>query len=338
MINRVYVEENIRDHPRTRHILDRLPDASVYTCRRYGEVFNRKAQDFRVQKSDPALILAEKQKNFVLPVPDYCKLGEKHEYFYFSPNLNCIYDCRYCYLQGQYESAHHVVFVNFETFQEKIREKIRETGERDPYFFSGHVNDSLALDRILGFCDAFVPFFRERDSAWMELRTKSVQVASLRDRPPADNVVVAWSLSPEKIVQRWEVDTPGLDARLRAASELQEAGWPVGIRFDPVICVDRFQETYGPFIDRVFNHLDPARLHSVTLGPFRLPENGFQKMKDMFPEEELFAGPLENRDGVISYRESLEDRMLAFCRERIQTYISMERFYPAYESRDGSPV
>ena len=70
MIETIYIEENILQHPRVIEIVARFPQARTITCGRYGEVFNPKAQNFRLQKLKPALILAEKYKHFALEVPD----------------------------------------------------------------------------------------------------------------------------------------------------------------------------------------------------------------------------------------------------------------------------
>ena len=56
----IYVEEEIQNHPRTLLIRGRFPDDEVVSCARYGEVFNRRAQSFRLQKRRPSLILAKK--------------------------------------------------------------------------------------------------------------------------------------------------------------------------------------------------------------------------------------------------------------------------------------
>ena len=34
--------------------------------------------------------------------------------------LNCIYDCKYCFLQGMFRSANFVIFVNYESFMNEI--------------------------------------------------------------------------------------------------------------------------------------------------------------------------------------------------------------------------
>ncbi len=109
----IYIEEAVADHPRTKSICARFPKATKVYCKHYGEIFNRKAQNFRLQKKQPALILAHKHKNHVLDAPDGYGIGGRRNY-YFSHMLNCVYDCRYCFLQGMYRSANYVIFVNYE--------------------------------------------------------------------------------------------------------------------------------------------------------------------------------------------------------------------------------
>ena len=104
------------------------------------------------------------------------ELEEKNN-FYFSHLLNCLYDCRYCFLQGMYPSAHYVLFVNFDDFKRHIKEKT-ELSKEPSWFFSGYDCDSLALESVTGFAN-FLPFFRELPNAWIELRTKSVAIQSL---------------------------------------------------------------------------------------------------------------------------------------------------------------
>jgi len=120
MIGLIYVEEAVAAHPLTLQILARYPRAVQVPIERYGEVFNRKSQNFRLQKHRPALILAHKHGERVLPAPEGYGVGGSRNH-YFSHMLNCVYDCRYCFLQGMFRSAHYVLFVNYESFQDDIR-------------------------------------------------------------------------------------------------------------------------------------------------------------------------------------------------------------------------
>jgi spore photoproduct lyase len=330
MITIIYVEDDIRDHPQTLKILSRFNNVTVIPCQRYTEIFNRKSQNFRLQKQQPALILAKKHHGFVMDAPDTYGIEDGKNY-YFSHMLNCIYDCRYCFLQGMYRSAHYVLFVNYEDFTTEIEKKIDEnagenTGEKT-WFYSGYDCDSLALDPVTGFGSFILNFFKNHPSAHLEFRTKSTQVRSLLKSVPIENCVVAFSLSPENITQTLEAKTPSLDSRLEAMKKLQNSGWQVGIRFEPLIYTDDFKSNYENLFSHVFSALDTNSLHSVSVGAFRVPKAFFKNMTKLYPDEKLFAGPLVESEGMVSYRHQLQEDMLDWCNQKIADHAPASHIY-----------
>ena len=222
----IYIEESLLQHPRVVDIKSRFPSATYITCQRYTEIFNRKAQNFRLQKKQPALILAEKYRKFVLPTPANYAIGAVNNY-YFSHMLNCIYDCRYCFLQGMFRSAHHVLFVNFEDFAREIGKTVSKHGNAEAHFFSGYDCDSLALDSITGFTGFFLDIFTNLPNALLELRTKSIRIKSLLSREPIPNCVIAYSFTPDEISRAIEYRTPAVSRRIEAMQKLQNTagGW-----------------------------------------------------------------------------------------------------------------
>lgn len=327
MIETIYIEENIVQHPRVIEIMTRFPQARKIICGRYGEVFNPKAQNFRLQKQKPALILAEKYKNFTMPVPSGYGIGASRN-FYFSHMLNCLYDCRYCFLQGMYQSANYVLFINYEDFQDEIKQRCAETPTEAVHFFSGYDCDSLALEPVTGFAEQFLPIFEAIPNAWLELRTKSTQVRSLLSREAFPRCIVAFSLNPDEIATKVEAKAPSLERRLDALLKLQTHGWQIGLRFDPMIYQLGYQQQYQHLFEQVFSVIKLESLHSVSLGAFRLPEKYFKKVHKLFPDEKLFVSPLENNQGIISYKEALEQEMTHFCTEQLLRYIPKELFFP----------
>ena len=327
MLDTLYIESAIADHPRVSAIRRRFPKARVVDCERYGEVFNPKAQNFRLQKQRPALILAEKYQKFVLPAPAGYGIGGQHNY-YFSHMLNCLYDCRYCFLQGMYQSANYVLFVNYEDFQQQIRDICQQSPGEPFYFFSGYDCDSLAFEPVTGFAEAFLPLFDELPNAWLELRTKSTQIRSLLQREPLPRCVIAFSLAPETVADKIEAKAPSVAKRIEAAAKLQQQGWPIGLRFDPLIYQHDYRQQYQDLFEQVFAAIDPQALHSVSLGVFRLPEHFFKKIHKLYPDERLFASPLQTVSGMVSYRGDLEQAMMADCTEMLLQYIPAERFFP----------
>ena len=328
MIDQIYIEEAVLDHPRARAIMQHFPDADVTECERYGEIFNRRAQNFRLQKLKPALILAEKFANHVLPSPPEYAIGGEQNY-YFSHMLNCIYDCRYCFLQGMYQSAHYVVFVNYEDFIDAIIDKVRTAGNASIHFFSGYDCDSLALDPVTGFVKEFLPVFRAYPGALLELRTKSTQIRSLLAQEPMPNCIIAYSFTPAEIASAIEYKTPPVSKRLQALQRLQAHGWQIGLRIDPLIYQEGVKEQYEKLFEQVFRYVDTGLLHSVSLGSFRLPKSYYQTLSRLYPEEVLFASPLaETGDGMVTYREAIRDDLLSFCKTALLSYIPEHKFFP----------
>ena len=326
-ITRIYIEKAIRNHPRVEKICLRFPKATLIPCERYGEVFNPKAQNFRFQKQQPALILAEKYKNFTLPAPLGYGIGAKRNY-YFSHMLNCLYDCRYCFLQGMYQSANYVLFVNYEDYQQEIKNICAASPNEDIHFFSGYDCDSLAFEPVTDFAAQFLPIFSETPNAWLELRTKSTQIRSLLNSHAFERCVVAFSLSPDEIAHKVEAKAPNLNKRLAAMVKLQQQGWQLGLRFDPLIYHVDYKTLYQQLFAQVFAQIDLQQLHSVSLGTFRLPEKYFKKIHKLYPEEKLFANPLSCQQGMVSYKTALEEQMMADCSSMLLNYIPEDKFFP----------
>lgn len=327
MFDRIYIEESVREHERVHRLLERYPKAERVACERYGEVFNPSRQNFRLQKRNPALILASKGGQRALPTPQEYGLGADRHY-YFSHMLNCLYDCRYCFLQGMYQSANYLLFVNYEDFQSDIRDIAGAAPEETHFFFSGYDCDSLAMENVTRFTDSFLPVFDELPNAWLELRTKSVNIRPLLDRDPTPNTVAAFSLNPEPVVRAVEARTPPLDARMDAIGKLVEHGWKIGLRFDPLIHFDGSAEIYEQFFEKVFERIPSDSIHSVTLGSFRSPKSVFKKMETLYPEEPLFMGNLRLQKGRVAYEAAVERDLFERSRERILKHIDESRFFP----------
>ena len=91
-----------------------------------------------------------------MPAPSEYSIGGDLNY-YFSHMLNCIYDCRYCFLQGMYRSANYVLFVNYEEFYQQIKLICNSHADKSCHFFSGYDCDSLAMEPVTGFMQYLLP-------------------------------------------------------------------------------------------------------------------------------------------------------------------------------------
>ena len=325
MFSAIYVEKEIKEHPRTLEILGRFPSLPVIECDRYGEVFNRNAQNFRIQKQLPALILARKYGNLVLPTPEGYGFEGQGSY-YFSHMMNCIYDCRYCVLQGMYRSSNTVLFVNYEDFYSDLERHIRNTDNAGNYY-SGYDCDSLALEPISHFCQFFLPLFGKYPNAMLEIRTKSTQVRGLLEAQALENVIVAMSFASEAATVRWEHKVPSLKKRLEALVKLQNNGWPIALRFEPIIFTDTVLEEYESLFKWVFSSLNVEKIHSVSLGEFRMPTEFYKNISKLYPDEALYAQAINVQDGEVSLKDNSGGATLEKLETMLSDFISPAQYY-----------
>jgi spore photoproduct lyase len=327
MVSCVYIEAEVRNHPRTLRLLKRLPRLPVVEIEHYGEVFNPRAQNFRLQKKNPAIIIAHKNKGQVLATPEGYGLGGDHNY-YFSHMLNCIYDCRYCFLQGMYQSAHQILFVNYEDFGEQIKTIAARHQDQPVWFYSGYDCDSLANEPLTRFTDYFIPLIASIENAWMELRTKSTQIRSMLKLQPQQRVVTAFSFTDQFSHSRLEHGVPSIAKRIDAMRRLIDAGWSVGLRFDPVVYHADYQHAFTDLLKVIFDSIDPGSFHSVSLGSFRLTRDHFRSVARLYPEEPLFAQDMDLNNGIISYPLEREREMIQFCESQLMKHIPRDSYHP----------
>jgi spore photoproduct lyase len=325
--SRVYVEAEVREHPRTRRLLERMRNPSVIEIEHYGEVFNPRSQNFRLQKKNPAVIVARKNDGHVLAAPPGYGLGGRHNY-YFSHMLNCIYDCRYCFLQGMYQSAHQLLFINYEDFAGRIERVAAQHAGEPVWFYSGYDCDSLANEPMTRFCEFFLPRLAAVDNAWMELRTKSTQVRALLEQPPQERIVTAFSFSDRVSHARLEHGVPSIAKRIDAMRRLQQAGWPVGLRFDPLVYHPDYRSEFTALLERIFDAVDGGAIHSVSLGSFRLTRGHFRRVSRLYPDEPLFAQQMTLENGIVGYPREREREMIDFCETELLRRIPRHSYHP----------
>ncbi len=301
--------------------MSRFKKASLIPIDRYGEIFNRKNQSFRIQKKSPSLILARKHNGHVLKAPAGFGIGDDLN-FYFSHMYNCLYDCEYCFLQGMYSSASYVVFVNYEDFELQLESVLKNNSYQKITFFSGYDCDSLAFENVTGFVSHFLPFFQRNSEALLELRTKSYQLQPLLSSEPIQNCVVAFSLMPEVMALALDHKAPSIKRRIEAMKTLSQKGWRIGLRFDPLIYGKNWKDLYSDLLTEIFEQLPSESIHSITYGALRFPKKMHKIVSASHPNSKLFVRLFQNDNGIMTYGKEIENDMIKYCTRLSLNYVS----------------
>ena len=272
----IYIEERAKEYAVTKSILNHFPDSTKIYIKHYKDLFNRGRQDYTLQKEAQKLILAVKEAPFLYNGPDICENFGFQNFYYTSLISNCIYDCHYCYLQGLYPSANMVIFVNINDFLNEVDGYLKKY--KDIYLCISYDTDLLALEGLVPYTGKWIEYASKRDNLLIEIRTKSANYSSISSYSPVSNVILAWTLSPQKIIDDYEHLTPNLDARLKCADMAIKDGWKVRLSFEPIIKINGWKEVYAKFMDHVFSIIQPEKLYDINIGTFRMNKDYFKKI------------------------------------------------------------
>ena len=308
----IYVERCIRNHPRTEQILLRFPQAQIVEIEHYKDVFNRHGQDCVRQHQAQALILAEKTDHFFYEGAPVCQDFGNTNFYYCSTMMNCIYDCSYCYLKGMYPSGHMVLFVNIEDYLEEL-DHILKT--QNMYVCISYDADLLAMEAVTGYVRLWSAYAAKHENLKLEIRTKCAGHA-MWDLPCLSNVIYAFTLSPQKMIDAFEKETPSAFARIVCAAEGLKKGFPVRLCFDPMLYLPSWKTDYLQLlsqIDRIFGdrmlHDGWEKLVDVSVGTFRISQEYMKKLRRVEPFAPAVQYPYVNCNGVYQYPPELLKKM-----------------------------
>ena len=165
-----------------------------------------------------------------------------------------------------------------------------------------------------------------------ELKTKSDNVELLTSVPGARNIIISWSLNPQKIVETVEHFTAPLARRLEAAQRCTACGYRVAFHFDPIIYYQGWEADYKTLVDMTFHAIDEENVAWISMGTLRMTPRLKKIIENRFPDntildEEFFAG----HDGKLRYpketRRSIYKNMTSWIRKRcknVRIYLCME--------------
>jgi hypothetical protein len=192
----------------------------------------------------------------------------------------CGLRCRGCFLVLTHrvfcDPSRHLLYENLDEFESAVIRWLRKP-DRKNLGLGIDCSDSLLYEGVIGHARRLIPLFADQAAnphgAKLILLTKSVNVQYLKGLPRR-NVIVSFSLNPEKVADLWEGKfadgtrvTPPITERLGASLRAQEMGFEVRWRIDPILPLDDWVDVYRAFLDAAAG--DGHRPTRVTLGTYR---------------------------------------------------------------------
>jgi len=241
------------------------PEAEVIED--FGTPHNR----INLGRSDPLALHEEGKRTLVLAEHNSAVRRSTEEgnscpnYWHFSPYGFCPYGCTYCYLagtQGIRFSPTVKVFLNLPEILAEVDRVARRLGEPTA-FYLGKLQDGLALDPLTGYSRHIIPFFAVHPTARLTVLTKSADVGNLLDLDHGRHAILSWTVNAKAVIERFEKDTPPLEARVAAMEAAAKAGYPIRAVVMPIIPISGWEAAYREFLTDL---LARVRLQRITLG------------------------------------------------------------------------
>ncbi len=318
----VYIENEVKNNPQVLRFIDKFKNIDVIYVDNYKNLFDKKIPNWNIEKS---IIFAELKWNCLTQAPeDYGH--EKFSYF-LKNSLNCIFDCRYCFLKWAFQNDFQVYFVNYDDMKKEIVEALEKyilcyselvlewkiwnwklQIPKKLRFYSSDYSDNLWMNWFSNFVQEFVPFFENLDEAMMEIRTKSTNIQPLLDLwfiPK--NTEIAFSLNPQELIEKYEKWVASLDDRIQAVNTLLDKWFKVWLRFLPLLPVENYQQIYWDFINYVKQNVDMSKISSTFASWLLYTKADYLNILKKDPYFDIMYLLEENEDGFVREKKEIRD-------------------------------
>lgn len=317
--NNLYIEKEALNYPITNIIIKNLPEPHIVMLDNYKDMFCRAKQKKEFQEKSKKIILAVKYDNFIYKGAPVCQDFDNKRFYYCPCIINCLGNCDYCYLKGKYDSSNIVIFVNIEDYFNKI-------GNNGKYVCISYDTDLFPLEKYCGYIKKWIDFAKRSDNTELEIRTKFTNL-DIWNYPIRPNVIFAFSLSPDIVINNFEKGTSNLTTRIKNIKIAQNKGFKTRICFDPLIYFKEWKKHYSHLIEYTISEIDINKVNDVSIGSFRISQHYLKKMKTQYSNNKIINFPYININGYYQYPNNIQKEMENYVYNLLIHYFNKEKIY-----------
>ena len=236
---------------------------------------------------------------------------------------NCPFQCSYCFLQNYLTDGVTKVVDDISELMDEVRQKIYREPKRLFRIGTWELGDSLALESSTGQAAKLIQAFADLDNAVLELKTKSDRVDSILGIDHKKRTVISWSLNAEQVISAEEHGTASLEKRIEAMKKVYQAGYLIGLHFDPMIYHEQWEKGYEELVRDVFSAVHPERIAWISIGSLRFNPEMKKKIENNYPDSSITCAEMVvGDDAKVRYVKPLRLKMYNHLYGKLKKHIS----------------
>lgn len=248
---------------------------------------------------------------------------------------NCPFDCSYCFLQNYLNDGQTKVVGDIAAMMDEVKQKLAAEPNRLFRIGTWELGDSLALERDTGQAWDLIHEFAMLDNAILELKTKSDVVDPILTADHNGRTVVSWSLNPDELIRLQEHRTARLSERLDAIKKVRDAGYVIGLHFDPMIWYDGWENAYPDLVRQLAAIVPKDQIAWISFGSLRFNPEMKYKMEANFPKSTITLPEMVlGDDGKLRYvkpqrvamYQTIYSAIRQYWGDNLLVYLCMERY------------
>ncbi|MCX5781491.1 MAG: hypothetical protein NT145_02130 [Elusimicrobia bacterium] len=332
----IFIEKSVFNHPLSRNILKIFSESKIQaisSLKEYSSNYSFNLKDYN--KRTENLFLVRENYDFFKACPCTSNVLPCN-YYLINLGFGCPFECSYCFLQGYQNFPGIIIPTNIESFFEKFKPSDLKPGMfQFPRIGSGEFTDSLVFDHITGFSKKIIEYFSKYSDIYFEFKTKSSNIGNILSSLPSKNIVVSWSLNPQKIIDENEFYTASLEERIESAKKCADAGFSLGFHFDPIFYCEGWEKDYFGVIEKIFSKISPEKVLWISLGTFRMPKELKKAIENRFPNNKILdAELLLGKDLKLRYSQDVRIEIYSKMVKGIRKFSNKSIIYLCMEPKE----
>jgi len=217
---------------------------------------------------------------------------------------NCLFNCHYCPNLGSLNSPEFTIYTDVESMRQGIDAAVKRAPKA--MFITGVNSDSFSMEWMSGHLKWLVPFIARTRDAVLNVVTRSASINTLMDLPHEKRTIFSMHIAPTYVIRNFEGGTtPSLVARVRAIRKLQQWGYRVALRFDPLIRFEGWQKHWKDAFKEMAQIVSPSKIDHYAMGALQMSESAARMCRVVHGGTGLFRYQLSDQMGDnLTYKEA----------------------------------